>query len=312
MTDLQTKRILVTGGHGFLGSHVIDRLRAAGCTRILSPSHAECDFTRHEMTERLFGEYQPQVVIHAAAAVGGIGANERNPGFFFYANMLMGLHIVEACRRCQTEKLVVLGTICSYPRLTPIPFCEDKLWDGYPEEITAPYGIAKKALLVQCQTYRQQYGLNSVFLLPVNLFGPRDHFDPENSHVVPSLIRRFVEAKERGSDTVVIWGDGTATREFLYAEDAAEGIVLAAACYDRPEPVNLGTGVETSIRELAETIARLTGFTGRIAWDSSRPNGQPRRCLDVSKAEREFDFRARTNLEEGLRRTLAWYVGAKS
>lgn len=308
MIDLQSKRVLVTGGRGFLGGHVVDRLRAAGCRQVLAPSHSECDLTESGAAERLFIDYQPQVLIHAAAAVGGIGANQKNPGYFFYANAIMGLELIEAARRHRAEKVVVLGTICSYPRLTPVPFREEDLWNGYPEEVTAPYGIAKKALLVQCQTYRRQYGLDAIFLLPVNLYGPRDHFDPESSHVVPAMIRKFVEAKERGSDMVALWGDGTPTREFLFVEDAAEGILQATLCYNKPEPINLGTGVETSIRELAETIARLIGFEGRIVWDTTRPNGQPRRCLDISRAEREFGFLASTALEEGLRRTIQWYL----
>jgi GDP-L-fucose synthase len=241
--------------------------------------------------------------------VGGIGANQKNPGLFFYANASMGIQLIEAARRFETEKVVVLGTICSYPRLTPVPFREEDLWNGYPEEVTAPYGIAKKALLVQCQTYRQQYGLNAIFLLPVNLYGPRDHFDPENSHVVPAMIRKFMDARMQNHDTVVLWGDGTATREFLYVEDAAEGIVKAAACYNQDGPANLGSGVETSIRDLAATIADLVGFRGRIVWDSTKPNGQPRRCLDTSRAEREFGFRASTPLIEGLKRTIDWYTG---
>jgi GDP-L-fucose synthase len=309
--DLRSKRILVTGGHGFLGGHLISRLRLAGCQDILAPSHVEFDLTKHQTIERLFADYKPQVVIHAAAAVGGIGANQKNPGFFFYANAVMGIELIEAARRHQVEKVVVLGTICAYPRLTPVPFREDDLWNGYPEEVTAPYGIAKKALLVQCQAYRKQYGMNAIFLLPVNLYGPGDHFDPENSHVVPALIRKFTEAKIKGSDTVVVWGDGAATREFLYAEDAAEGIVRATERYDKPEPVNLGSGVEVSIRDLAERIAQLVGFTGSIAWDSTRPNGQPRRCLDISRAEREFRFRSRTPLEEGLKRTIDWYLAPR-
>lgn len=308
MIDLQRKRILVTGGHGFLGGHLLDRLRRAGCGDILAPAYPECDLSLSGTSEQLFADYKPQVVIHAAAAVGGIGANQKNPGFFFYANAIMGIELIEAARRHQAEKVVVLGTICAYPKLTPVPFREDDLWNGYPDEVTAPYGLAKKALLVQCQAYRKQYGMNAIFLLPVNLYGPRDHYDLENSHVVPSIIRKCVDAKERGENEVVLWGDGSATREFLYVEDAAEAIVLATECYDEPAPVNLGSGREVSIRELAEKIAIAVGFNGRMKWDATQPNGQPRRCLDVSRAEREFGFRASTPLEEGLRRTVDWYL----
>jgi GDP-L-fucose synthase len=311
MTDIQGKRVLVTGGHGFLGSYIVDRLRKGGCREVMAPSHSECDLTQCGAAERLLADNKPQIIIHAAAAVGGIGANQKNPGYFFYANAIMGLELIEAARRHNTDKLIVLGTICSYPSLTVVPFREDCLWDGYPDEVTAPYGIAKKALLVQCQTYRKQYGMNAIFLLPVNLYGPRDHFDLESSHVVPAMIRKFVEAKERGQGSVTLWGDGSATREFLYAEDAADGIVRATELYDHPAPVNLGTGVETSIRQLATTIAGLLEFTGKIVWDSSRPNGQPRRCLDVSRAEREFGFRASTRLSDGLRCTIDWYRSSR-
>jgi GDP-L-fucose synthase len=306
--DLANKRVLVTGGNGFVGGHIVDRLRRHGCRDILAPSSSECDLTEPGAAARLFAGYRPHLVIHAAAVVGGIAANRKHPGSFLYLNTLMGIELIEAARRYHAEKVVVLGSSCSYPRLAPIPFREDDLWNGYPEEVTAPYGIAKKVLLVQCQTYRQQYGLNAVFLIPVNLYGPRDHFDLERSHVVPALLRKFVDATEDGRETVVVWGDGSATREFLYVEDAAEGIVRAMESYDGPEPVNLGTGVEISIRELTERIASLVGYSGRIVWDPSQPNGQPRRCLDVSRAEREFGFRARTSLEEGLRRTIEWYA----
>jgi GDP-L-fucose synthase len=308
--DIKDKRILITGGHGFLGSYVVERLRKIGCRDILAPSHSECDLTQPGTPERLLADYKPQIIIHGAAAVGGIGANQKNPGYFFYANTIMGVELIEAARRHKTEKVVVLGTICSYPSVTTVPFREDDLWNGYPDEVTAPYGIAKKALLVQCQTYRQQYGMSAIFLLPVNLYGPRDHFDLENSHVVPAMIRKFVEAKESGQGSVVLWGDGSATREFLYAQDAAEGILRATELYDHPAPINLGTGVETSIRELAMTIARLLEFEGEIVWDATRPNGQPRRCLDVSRAEREFGFRASTRLSEGLRWTIDWYLAS--
>ena len=312
MNDLRGKRILVTGGRGFLGGHIVDRLYRAGCTQVIAPPRAEYDLTEGASIERLFASQKPEIVIHAAAAVGGIGANRRNPGYFFFANAMMGIQLIEAARRHEAEKIVVLGTICSYPRITPVPFREDDLWNGYPEEVTAPYGIAKKALLVQCQAYREQYGMNAIFLLPVNLYGPRDHFDLENSHVVPAMIRKCVEAKERGEKEVVLWGDGSATREFLYAEDAADGIVRATECYDKPEPVNLGSGSEISIKELAEKIAGVIEFSGSIVWDSGKPNGQPRRCLDVSMAEREFGFRASTSLEEGLRRTISWYLANRA
>jgi len=305
--DLASKRILVTGGRGFLGSCIVERLTQAGARQIAAPRRAEFDLTRAEALERLFAEFRPQVVIHAAATVGGIGAHRSHPGLFFYENALMGIQAIEACRRYQVEKTVVLGTICAYPKFTPVPFREADLWQGYPEETNAPYGIAKKALLVQCQAYREEYGLNAVFLLPVNLYGPGDNFDPRSSHVIPALIRKCVEAVRRGDAEIVLWGDGSPTREFLYVKDAAEGIVLAAERYNGAEPVNLGSGTEISIRGLAGKIAELTGFTGRIVWDPSQPNGQPRRSLDVSRAEREFGFRARTPFEEGLRATIDWY-----
>jgi GDP-L-fucose synthase len=305
--DLSSKRILVTGGGGFLGSYIVERLTRAGAQEVAAPRRKEYDLTHADAVERLFRDYRPQVVIHAAATVGGIGANRSNPGLFFYENAIMGIQVVEACRRYGVEKTVVLGTICAYPKFTPVPFREEELWAGYPEETNAPYGIAKKALLVQCQAYREQYGMNAVFLLPVNLYGPRDNFDPQSSHVIPALIRKCMEAVGRGAKEIVLWGDGSPTREFLYAEDAAEGIVLATGRYNGAEPVNLGSGVEIPIRDLAQKIAELTGFHGRIVWDSSQPNGQPRRCLDVSRAERELGFRARTGLDEGLRATIAWY-----
>jgi GDP-L-fucose synthase len=307
--DLSSKRILVTGGGGFLGSYIVERLAAEGAHEIAAPRRKDYDLTQAEAIERLFRECRPQVVIHAAAAVGGIGANRGNPGRFFYENALMGIQVIEACRRFAVEKTVVLGTICAYPKFTPVPFREEDLWNGYPEETNAPYGIAKKALLVQCQAYREQYGMNAVFLLPVNLYGPRDNFDPQSSHVIPAVIRKCVEAVRQGVDEIVLWGDGSPTREFLYAADAAEGIVRAAERYNGAEPVNLGSGVEISIRDMALKIAELAGFRGRIAWDTSQPNGQPRRSLDVTRAERELGFRARTGFEEGLRATIAWYVG---
>lgn len=307
MIDLAAKRILVTGGGGFLGSHLLDKLRDIGCASVAAPRRREFDLTDGDAVERLVRAVRPEVVIHAAAVVGGIGANRVNPGRFFYENAIMGIQLIEAARRHGVEKLVVLGTICAYPKFTPVPFREDELWNGYPEETNAPYGVAKKALLVQCQAYREQYGMNAIFLLPVNLYGPRDNFDLETSHVIPALIRKCVEARESGAKEIVLWGDGTPTREFLYVKDAVEGIVAATRCYDKPEPVNLGSGREISIRDLAERVAALTGFSGRFRWDVSQPNGQPRRCLDVTRAEGEFGFRAATPLEEGLRETIEAY-----
>jgi GDP-L-fucose synthase len=294
--------ILVTGGGGFLGSHLVDRLRADGLDPFVA-RRADYDLTRAEETERLFADGRPELVFHLAADVGGIGANQANPGRYWYANLAMGLNVLEAARASRIRKLVLLGTICSYPKHAPVPFREDDLWSGYPEETNAPYGVAKKALITGAQAYRDQYGLNTISLLPVNLYGPRDNFDLESSHVIPALIRKMVEAREE----VVLWGDGSATREFLYVDDAAEAIVLAAERYDRPEPVNVGTGEEISIRELAELVAELTGFDGEIRWDTSKPNGQPRRRLETTRAERLFGFRARMPLREGLERTIAWY-----
>jgi GDP-L-fucose synthase len=265
------------------------------------------DLTVAEDVERLFTDAQPELVIHLAAEVGGIGANRSNPGRYWYANLMMGAHVLEQSRVSGVVKLVLLGTICSYPKLAPVPFREDDLWDGYPEETNAPYGIAKKALLVGAQGYREQFGLDAIYLQPVNLYGPGDNFDLETSHVIPALVRKMVDAQERGESEIVLWGDGTPTREFLYVEDCAEGIWLGAQRYNGPEPVNLGTGEEIAIRELAELVAELTGFDGTITWDSSKPNGQPRRRLDVSRAEREFGFRAQTPFREGLARTVAWY-----
>jgi GDP-L-fucose synthase len=308
--NLTSKRILVTGGAGFLGSHLVERLRQLGCTQIAVPLVEDCDLTRERDIERLFLEFHPELVIHLAALVGGIGANRDNPGRFFYENALMGIQLIEACRSHAVEKTVVLGTICAYPKFTPVPFREETLWDGYPEETNAPYGIAKKALLVQCQAYRQQYGMNAVYLLPVNLYGPRDNFDLDSSHVIPALIRKCAEARRRGDDEIILWGDGSPTREFLYVADAAEAIVAAAESYDGADPVNIGSGQEISIRDLADRIALLTAFTGRISWDRTKPNGQPRRCLDVTRAEREFGFRAHTSLDAGLKATVDWYLAA--
>ena len=305
--DLSSHRILLTGGGGFLGSHVAGRLRAEGVKDLFAPRKRDYDLTDASAIERLFHDCRPDVVIHAAASVGGIGANRDNPGRFFYENAIMGVQLIEACRRHGVKKTVVLGTICAYPKFTPVPFREEELWNGYPEETNAPYGIAKKALLVQCQGYRQQYGMNAIFLLPVNLYGPRDNFDLHSSHVIPALIRKCVEAVEAGSTEISLWGDGTPTREFLYVEDAAEGVVAATRAYDSGEPVNLGNGVEITIRDLAAKIAASTGFTGRIVWDAGKPNGQPRRCLDVSRAKEEFGFVAKTSFDDGLRATIDWY-----
>jgi GDP-L-fucose synthase len=301
------KRVVVTGGAGFLGSHVVEKLRARGCRSVFVPRSAVYDLREKADIVRLLADTVPDIIIHLAARVGGIGANQREPGRFFYENAIMGLQLMEQARLFGVEKFVVVGTVCSYPKHTPVPFREEDLWNGYPEETNAPYGLAKKMLIAQAQAYRQQYGFNAISLLPVNLYGPRDNFDPETSHVIPALIRKCFEAMEEGRDHIVVWGTGRASREFLYVEDAAEAIVLATERYDKPEPVNIGSGVEITIRELCELIMRLTGFHGRVVWDTSKPDGQPRRCLDTSRAEREFGFRARTPLLEGLRRTIAWY-----
>jgi GDP-L-fucose synthase len=308
MLDLTKRRIVVTGGGGFLGSHIVEQLRAKGCEHVFAPRRKDYDLTQGEAVDRLFREHRPEVVIHGAAVVGGIGANRENPGAYFYQNAMMGIQLIEAARRYKVEKTIVLGTICAYPKFTPVPFEEERLWDGYPEETNAPYGLAKKALLVQCQAYRQQYGMNAIYLLPVNLYGPRDNFDLDSSHVIPALIRKCVEAVERGEREMICWGDGSPTREFLYVEDAARGIILAAERYDSAAPVNLGSGHEIRIRDLTEKIATMTGFSGRILWDTGKPNGQPRRRLDVRRAEREFGFRSETDLDTGLRRTIDWYT----
>ena len=302
-------RALVTGGGGFLGSHLVARLERDGLEPFVARS-AAYDLTAAADVEQLFRDARPELVFHLAAEVGGIGANRANPGRYWYANLIMGAHILEASRRAGVRKLVLLGTICSYPKLAPLPFREDDLWNGYPEETNAPYGVAKKALLVGAQAYREQYGLTTVYLLPVNLYGPRDNFDLESSHVIPALIRKMLEARDSGEREVVVWGDGSPTREFLYVDDCAEGIVFAAERYEGPEPVNLGTGEEVSIRKLAGLIAGATGYEGEIVWDTGRPNGQPRRRLDVSRAEELFGFRARVPLHEGITRTVEWYVAS--
>ena len=295
-------RALVTGGGGFLGSRLVERLEADGY-EVFTARRRDYDLTSMDATARLFADARPQLVFHLAAEVGGIGANRANPGRYWYANLIMGAHVLEQARLHEPEKLVIAGTVCSYPKFTPVPFSESELWNGFPEETNAPYGVAKKAVLVGAQAYREQYGLRTAYVLPANLYGPGDNFDLETSHVIPALIRKMVDSKGE----VVLWGDGSPSREFLYVDDCVDGLVLAAQRYDGDEPVNLGTGVETTIRELAETIADLTGFEGGIVWDTSMPNGQPRRSLDASRAEALFGFRARTALRDGLERTVAWY-----
>ena len=307
MTYWTDKRVVVTGGAGFLGSYVVAKLQERGCQNVFVPLIEEYDLREKEAIVRLYEDAQPNVVIHLAAIVGGIGANRENPGKFFYDNAIMGIQLIEQARIASIEKFVCIGTVCAYPKYTPVPFKEDDLWNGYPEETNAPYGLGKKMLLVQLQAYRQQYGFNGIYLLPVNLYGPGDNFDPETSHVIPALIRRMVEAKERGSDSVTVWGTGDASREFFYVEDAAEGIVLASERFNKPEPVNLGSGEETRIRDLVPLIAELVGYDGEVKWDSSKPDGQPRRMLDTTRASEEFGFHAKVGLREGLMRTIEWY-----
>ena len=306
--DLRDKRILVTGGSGFLGSHVVKALERRGCREVFVPRSRDYDLRREGEVERVYAWSSPDVVIHMAAVVGGIGANQASPGQFFYDNLMMGSLLMEHARRAQVGKFVAVGTICSYPKMTPIPFREEDLWNGYPEETNAPYGLAKKMLLVQAQAYRQQYGFNAVYLLPVNLYGPGDNIDPKLSHVIPALIKKCLDAIDCGEPEIVCWGDGTPTREFLYVEDGAEGIALAAESLEGSDPINLGAGFEISIRDLAALIAELTGFHGRIVWDTTKPNGQPRRSLDTSRAWERFGFRAKTDFRTGLRRTIDWYV----
>jgi GDP-L-fucose synthase len=300
------KKVLVTGGAGFLGSHVVERLEAAGDDIFVARS-SDYDLTSMEDAARMFDDAEPELVFHLAAEVGGIGANRMNPGRYWYANLLMGTHVLEQARVHRTPKLVLVGTICAYPKFAPLPFREDDLWNGYPEETNAPYGVAKKALLVGAQAYRAQYGVNAIYLLPVNMYGPRDNFDLETSHVIPALIRKMVEARQRGDEEIVLWGDGSPTREFLFVDDCADALLLAAERYDGADPVNLGTGDEISIRDVAELVRTATGYDGSIVWDTTKPGGQPRRALDTSRAEKLFGFRARVPLREGIDRTVTWY-----
>lgn len=301
-------KVLVSGGNGFLGTRVVDELRRRGYSEIHTPRKEDCDLTEQSEVRRLLQDLRPDLVIHLAAVVGGIGANQANPGKFFYENMMMGTMLMEESRLAGTSKFVAIGTICAYPKMTPVPFSEDDLWKGYPEETNAPYGLAKKMLLVQSQAYRDQYGFNSVYLMPVNLYGPKDNFAPDSSHVIPALIRKCVTAKIQGDPEIVVWGDGSATREFLYVDDAARGIVLAAENYDGAEPVNLGSGFEISIKDLVTKIVRLTGFEGKVTWDTTKPNGQPRRRLNTDRARKYFGFQAEIDFEEGLKRTIDWYT----
>lgn len=304
----EEKRICVTGGAGFLGTHLIANLRQRGAEEIFIPKVEDYDLTDRDAIARMLGDANPDVIIHLAAHVGGIGANREHPAEFFYDNLMMGVQLMHQAYERGVEKFVAIGTVCAYPKFTPTPFKEDDLWIGYPEETNAPYGLAKKMLLVQSQAYRDQYGYNSIFLLPVNLYGPGDNFNPRSSHVIPALIRKCVEAKEHNEDHIVVWGDGSPTREFIYVTDAAEGIALAAERYNESEPVNIGSGFEISIKDLVEKIAKMTGFEGELVWDTSKPNGQPRRALDVSRAKEKFGFQAKTDFDEGLQNTIDWYM----
>lgn len=305
---LQGKKIIVTGGSGFLGKFVVKELKKKGFIKIFVPIIEEYDLRKIEMVKKMYKDADADIVIHLAAVVGGIGANRENPGRFFYDNLIMGIQLMEEARLYGIEKFVALGTICAYPKFTPVPFKEENLWNGYPEDTNAPYGLAKKMLLVQSQSYREQYNFNSIFLLPVNLYGPGDNFDLKSSHVIPALIKKFYEAKVNNYDKVVVWGTGKATREFLYVEDCAKAVVLATEKYNKSEPVNIGAGFEISIKDLANKIKGIIGFNGKIVWDNSKPDGQPRRCLDVTKAEKEFGFKAKTNFDEGLKKTIKWYI----
>jgi GDP-L-fucose synthase len=307
MSFWEGKRVLVTGGSGFLGSRIVEKLKQKSPADVFVPRRQEYDLVQPENVRRVYQDARPDIVIHAAAQVGGIGANRANPGAFFYNNLMMGAQMMEYGRQSGVQKFVALGTICAYPKHTPVPFKEDDLWNGYPEETNAPYGLAKKMMLVQAQAYRQQYGFNAIFLLPVNLYGPGDNFDPETSHAIPAIIKKCVDAVEKGQSKIVLWGTGTPTREFLHVEDAAQAVILATQHYNGDAPVNIGVGKEIRIKDLAELIGRLTGFTGEIEWDASKPDGQPRRALDTTRAQDLFGFRARVRLEEGLRETIDWY-----
>ena len=304
---MKAKRITVTGGRGFLGSHLINKLKAGGYKYIFSADHSEYDFVKLEDIKRMYDDSNPDIVIHLAARVGGIGFNEENPATLFYENLMMGTQLLHEAYVRKVEKFVAIGTICAYPKFTPVPFREEDLWNGYPEETNASYGLAKKMMLVQSWAYRRQYGFNSIFLLPVNLYGPGDNFDPESSHVIPALIKKCVDADLNNENEILVWGTGEATREFFYVEDAAEAIMLAMETYNKSEPVNIGAGFEISIKELVELIVELAGFEGRVIWDTSKPDGQPRRMLDTAKALKEFDFKAKTDFREGLRKTIDWY-----
>lgn len=308
----ENKRLLITGGAGFLGSHVVEKLKKNRCGNIFIPRSKDYDLVKEDAVTRVYEDAKPDIVIHLAAKVGGIGANRANPGKFFYDNLMMGAQVMEIGRQMKIEKFVAISTICAYPKFTPVPFKEENLWNGYPEEINAPYGMAKKMLLVQSQAYRQQYGFNSICLFPVNLYGPRDNFDPESSHVIPALIKKCIDAVRNNDSQIIVWGTGKPTREFLYVEDAAEGILLATEKYNKSEPINLGAGFEISIYDLVNLIVKFTGFTEKIVWDSSRPDGQPRRTLDVTRAEKEIRFKAKTDFEEGLRKTIEWYMKQKA
>jgi GDP-L-fucose synthase len=312
MSFFENKRIIVTGGAGFLGGFVTDGLKKRGCKNILVPKIEDYDLVNIDDTKRMYEEMNPDIVIHLAAVVGGIGANREHPGEFFYKNLMMGVQLIEQGRLRNIEKFVAIGTVCAYPKFTPVPFKEENIWNGYPEETNAPYGLAKKMLLVQSQSYRQEYGFNSIFLLPVNLYGPGDNFNPASSHVIPALIKKCIDAIDNGDDYIECWGTGKASREFIYAADAAEGILLATEHYNGNEPVNIGSGSEITIKELVEKIVKLTDFKGQVRWDSSKPDGQPRRKLDVSKAKKYFGFEAKTSFDEGLKATIDWYQKNKS